>query len=241
MSKPRIVCITQARMTSTRLPAKIMRPILDRPMLAWHLQRLQRATLVDQVAVASVDAPESAPIVELARSLAVPVTLGSEEDVLARFHQCAREQRADVVVRVTSDCPLIDPELIDAIIRRYLDGGVDYVSVEVGSYPRGFDAEVFSRAALDEAMAEAQEGGEREHVTPFIYRRPERYRCATLGGGAGGQYRLCVDQQEDLDLVTEVFRALAGKPAFGWRDVVAVMDADAHLAEINRAVMQKAH
>lgn len=241
MSKPRVVCITQARMTSTRLPAKIMRPILDRPLLAWHLQRLQRAKLVDQVAVASVDAAESAPIVALAHALGVPVTLGSEDDVLARFHKCAVEQRANVVVRVTSDCPLIDPALIDAAIRRYLDGGVDYVNVEVGSYPRGFDAEVFSRAALDQAVAEATEGYEREHVTPFIHRRPDRFRLASLGGGSGGQYRLCVDQQEDLDLVTKVFAALCDKPDFGWRDVVAVMDADPALADINRAVIQKAH
>lgn len=228
-------------MTSTRLPGKVMRPILGRPMLAWHLERLQRCTLTNALAVATVDAAESVPIARAAERMGVPVTFGSEDDVLARFHACAAEQMADVIVRVTSDCPLIDPALVDEAIRAFIDGGFDYLCVDVGEYPRGFDAEVCSRAALDTAFREAADPSEREHVMPFLYRRPERFRLGRLGGGSGGQYRLCVDQQEDLDLVTRVFRALGGTPTFGWRDVVALLDAHPDWADINRAVMQKAH
>jgi|AGTN01.1.fsa_nt_gi Spore coat polysaccharide biosynthesis protein F, CMP-KDO synthetase homolog len=241
MSKPRIACITQARMASTRLPGKVLLPILGRPMLAWHLGRLKRCALADVLAVATVDAPDSRPIAELAASLGLPVTFGSENDVLARFHACAAAQQADVVVRVTSDCPLIDPALVDAAIRRFLDGGFDYLHVDVTQYPRGFDAEVCSRAALDAALAEASDGLEREHVTPFVYRRPQRFRLGSLGGGRGGQYRLCVDQQEDLDLVRRVCESLQDDPAFGWREVVDLLDAHPQWTAINRAVIQKAH
>lgn len=241
MTAPRVVCVTQARMTSVRLPGKVMRPILGRPMLAWHLERLKRSTLIDTVAVATVDAPESQPIADLVSSMGLPVTFGSEEDVLGRVHACAAEQRADIVVRVTSDCPLIDPMLVDAAIRRFLDGGFDYLNVDITQYPRGFDAEICTRAALDSAFTEAQERFEREHVMPFLYHRPERFRLGNLGGGKGAGYRLCVDQQEDLDLVLRVCEALHDVPLFGWRDVVDLLDAHPQWAVLNSAVIQKVH
>lgn len=241
MSRPRIVCITQARMTSTRLPGKVMKPMAGRPLLAWHLERLVRAKRIDTVAVATVDAPESEPIADLARRMGIPVTFGSEADVLARFHACAVDNRAEVVVRVTSDCPLIDPHLIDAAVDRFLAGGFDYLNVDISQYPRGFDAELCTRAALDAAFAEASDDMEREHVMPFLYRRPQRFRLGRLDGGRGAQYRLCVDQQEDLDLVTRVVESLGAQPDFSWRDVVALLDAHPDWAAINAAVMQKAH
>lgn len=238
---PRVVCVTQARMTSTRLPGKVMRPILGRPMLAWHLERLKRCTMLDALAVATVDGPDSVPIAQVAAGLGLPVAFGSEHDVLARVHAAAAEQMAEVVVRVTSDCPLIDPALVDAAVHRFLDQGLDYLHVDVREYPRGFDAEVCTRAALDAALAEAVDTPEREHVMPFIYRRPERFRLGRLDGGRGAQYRLCVDQQEDLDLVTRVLEALGGRLDFGWREVVDLLDAHPDWAAINRAVIQKAH
>lgn len=239
MTKARVVCITQARMTSTRLPGKVMLPLHGKPMLQWHLERLLAARCVDLVAVATPDMAESAPIVELVEALGVPLTRGPEHDVLARYTACAEAHRAEVVVRVTSDCPLIDPQLVDLVVDRFGQGDVDYVSLDIGSYPRGLDVEVFSRAALDEAFARAADPAEREHVTPYIYRRPERFRLAKVAGGRGAEYRLCVDQADDFELVRRLLDALDGRPDFGWRDVVALLDAHPDWAALNQGVAQK--
>jgi spore coat polysaccharide biosynthesis protein SpsF len=236
----RVIAITQARMGSTRLPAKIMRPLLGAPMLVHHLRRLGLAKRLDGLVVATTDDPGSAPIVDLCGRLGIACFRGSETDVLARFHGAAEMMRADLVVRVTSDCPLLDPVLIDAAIERVQDGDADYASVDIGSYPRGCDAEAFRRRALDDAFAEAADPGEREHVTPFIYRRPERYRLASIGGGEGAEYRFCVDEEADFRLVEKLAPALAARgEAWGWRDCVALLRAHPDWAALNRAVAQK--
>jgi spore coat polysaccharide biosynthesis protein SpsF len=236
----RIVAITQARMGSTRLPAKIMRPILGEPMLVHHLRRLGRARHLDDIVVATTDDAGNAPILEICEALGVSSFQGSESDVLARFHGAAEMAGADLIIRVTSDCPLLDPILIDSVIERVLAGDVEYASIDVNTYPRGFDAEAFTRRALDEAFAEAVDPAEREHVTPFIYRRPERYRLASVSGGQGAQYRLCVDEEADFRLVQLVSQALQplGED-FGWRDCVDLLRRHPEWSALNRTVTQK--
>jgi len=238
-----IIAISQARMNSTRLPAKVLRPILGRPLLWWHLTRLQRARQVDAVIVATTEAPGSDPIAEIAASLGIPVHRGSEQDVLARFAGAAADMGAATIVRVTSDCPLIDPELVDRVIEEYLAHrpGTDYTSLDVERYPRGFDTEIFSRAALDAAMREAADPFEHEHVTPFIWRRPERFGFRQLSTAETiGHYRLCVDEADDLALVTRIIETLApAQPDFGWRDCVALLEADPALPAINAHIQQR--
>ncbi|MEI9985267.1 MAG: NTP transferase domain-containing protein [Aliidongia sp.] len=150
-----IIAISQARINSTRLPAKVLRPILGRPLLWWHLTRLRRSRRLDGVIVATTEAPGSDPIAEIAEGLGIPVHRGSEQDVLARFAGAAAQMGAATIVRVTSDCPLIDPGLVDRVIDEYLAHrpATQYTSLDVERFPRGFDTEVFSRAALDAAMA----------------------------------------------------------------------------------------
>jgi spore coat polysaccharide biosynthesis protein SpsF len=236
----RIIAVTQARMGSTRLPAKIMRPLLGEPMLVHHLRRLGLAKRIDGLVVATTDDPGSAPIVDLCDRLGIPCFRGSETDVLARFHGAAEMMGADLVVRVTSDCPLLDPVLVDAAIERVQSGGADYASVDIASYPRGCDAEAFTRRALDEAFAEARAPGEREHVTPFIYRRPARYRLGSVGGGEGAEYRFCVDEAADFQLVEKLAAALAARGEdWGWQDCVALLRAHPDWAALNRGVAQK--
>lgn len=241
----RVVIIVQARMGSTRLPGKVLKPLAGAPMIQRQLERLARCTNVDQIVVATTDSPKDAPIVEALSSLgAVGVFRGSEEDVLSRYMGAAEVFGADVVVRVTADCPLIDPEVVDAGIELYrsLQPDVAYVSNGLfRTYPRGLDVEVFSMSALKEADAEATSISDREHVTPFIWRQPERYpRVDLVDVEDNSNYRWTVDTPEDLHLVTEVYERLFRTDSeFGYRDVLKLMRAEPELPLLNQHVEQK--
>ena len=238
-----IIAISQARINSTRLPAKVLRPILGKPLLWWHLTRLCRARRLDAVIVATTEAPGSDPIAEIAEGLGIPVHRGSEQDVLARFAGAAAQMGAATIVRVTSDCPLIDPDLVDLVIEDYLAHrpATQYTSLDVERFPRGLDTEVFSRAALDAAMAESTDPFEHEHVTPFIWRRAERFGLRQSSTVESiGCYRLCVDEADDLALVSRLIEALApAQPKFSWRDCVGLLDRDPSLSAINAHIRQR--
>src|SRR6185437_12951462 len=160
-----VICITQARLGSTRLPGKVLMPIIGRPLLAWHLSRLGRAKAIDQVIVATTVLPQDDAIVELCRGLGIPVFRGSQEDVLERYLGAAARAGAATIVRVTSDCPLIDPGVVDELVAAYhaRRPAIDYATLDRADFPRGLDADVFSRAALEEAGRDAHAPAEREH------------------------------------------------------------------------------
>ena len=177
------VVIVQARMTSTRLPGKVLKEVMGKSLLEYQIERLQRAKLADGIVIATTSNDTDQPIVELCERLDVACFRGSEHDVLARYHDAATLHQANTVVRVTSDCPLIDPAVIDQLICFYLEHVEEYDYVTnclKRTYPRGMDVEVFSFRVLHEAFMEAVEQEEREHVTPFIYHHPERYRLANI-------------------------------------------------------------
>jgi spore coat polysaccharide biosynthesis protein SpsF len=238
-----IIAISQARLGSTRLPRKVLKPIRGKPLLWWHLTRLKRARRLDGVILATTEAPGSDPIAAIAAELEIPVHRGSEQDVLARFVGAAAQAGAATIVRVTSDCPLIDPALIDQVVELYLTHRPDtqYASLDVDRFPRGLDTEVVSRAALDAAWAESTDPFEHEHVTPFIWRRKERFGFRQLTATEPlGRFRLCVDEAADLALVERLVGELAPRqPDFGWRDCVAMLEADPELAALNAGVTQK--
>ena len=239
MTSPSILCITQARMTSSRLPGKVMEQAGGHSLLAWHVRRLQQSRRIDRLVVATVQADESRPICALADQMGVTAVEGPEDDVLGRFALVNQLFPADIIVRVTSDCPLIDPAIVDRTIDLFCSNGADYASTGTGVYPRGFDVEVFSAQALAEAQARARTCHEREHVTPYIYQNPERFQLASLSDGIGGQYRLCVDEPSDLAVVRHILTALADKPNFKCQDVVRLMDAHPEWAALNAQVVQK--
>jgi len=237
------VCISQARMGSTRLPGKVMLPVLGRPLLAWHVSRLLRAREVDRVVVATTTEAQDDVIVDLCQSLGVAAFRGSESDVLSRYAGAATASGAATVLRVTSDCPLIDPDLIDRVVISFAEKrpSIDYLTLEAEDFPRGLDVEVFARGALEEADKLATEPQEREHVTPYIYRRPRRFQCERLGGERRlGWHRWCVDERRDFALVTHLIEALAPiTPAFTWQDCLAVLERHPEWVELNRTVAQK--
>lgn len=238
------VAIIQARMTSTRLPGKVLREVLGRPLLGYQFERIGRCRRVDETVLATTTNASDDPVAQFAESVGVRVWRGSEEDVLARFAGAAEMAGADVVVRLTADCPLIDPGLVDdaVAILTESDPPLDYVSNSgTGTLPAGLDTEVMRAAALWTAHEEARERPEREHVTPFLYNHPDRFACRLLRTDPPIEgHRWTVDHAEDFELVRRILEALYPQnPVFTYRDVLDLLAAHPDWVEINRAVAAK--
>lgn len=236
------IIIVQARMTSTRLPGKVLLPLAGVPMLTRLVQRLRRVQRADAIVIATTTNATDDAIAMLCNTLGVPCHRGSEHDVLSRYADAARLHGADVVVRITSDCPLIDPALIDRVIAAYQEGGSDYVSNMLPpTWPYGMAVEVYSATALQQAHAGATQVAEREHVTPFIYGHPERYRLRNVASPVDlSQHRWTVDTPEDYELVRRLFEALYPvRPHFTQNDILEVLDAHPDWMAINQHIRQK--
>lgn len=234
-----IVAIVQARMGSTRLPGKVMKPIGGKPMIEWLLARLGMAQRVTHVVVATSVHPSNAPLTEHVRLLGYACETGSETDVLQRYALAARAHAADVVIRITGDCPLVDPNLVDDAIARFLDAGVDYLCNNYPpTYPDGLDIEVFSADALYRAQSEATDTFDREHVTPYL-RRPGLFRTATIGVGEDlSALRWTVDESADFEVVSRVFAHFAPRYDFTWRDVLALQRLNPELFNANASIVR---
>ncbi len=238
------VIIVQARMGSTRLPGKVLTPVLGRPLLDYQLERLRRCRGARTILVATTDRPGDDQLAAHCAALGVTVFRGSEDDVLGRYHGAAQAAGAELVVRVTADCPLIDPAVVDQVIRHWREhrDSLDYVSnVLRRTYPRGMDCEVFPTSVLTQAHREATAAADREHVTPYVYRRPERFRLANVAYHRDeSRHRWTVDTPEDLTLVERMLAALApANPAFTLEDCLALIAAHPDWPALNAAVEQK--
>ena len=207
----RAVGVIQARTSSTRLPGKVLRELAGRPMLAWQLERLMHARTIAEWVVATSDAPADDAVVAVAAKVGVPTFRGSLDDVLDRFYRCAREHDASVVVRVTADCPLHHPDVIDFVMDVFLDESADYcTNTAPPAGEDGFDAEAFTFAALERAWRDAAAPSDREHVTPAI-RRDESLRRVLRKYRAAYDYKLSVDTEQDFRLVEKIVIALGGQ------------------------------
>ncbi len=240
------VIIVQARMTSTRLPGKVLKPILGKPMLTYQIERLQRVSRADELVIATTTNAADEPIVSLCHDMTVPVFRGSEEDVLSRYYEAAAEHQAEVVVRITSDCPLIDPAVVDTVIDFYLSyrSEYDYVSNTLErTYPRGMDCEVFPFSVLETAAREATLPPDREHVTPFVYRQPQRFRLANVAYHEDKSHlRWTVDTPEDFQLIARMMEALyPTNPLFTLEDCLALIDRHPEWTALNAHVEQKVY
>lgn len=241
--KGRCVAIIQARMGSTRLPEKVLMTLGPKPVLGWVIDRTCKAKRIDQCVVATTELPEDDVIVDYCHSKNIACWRGSSSDVLSRYNDAAAAFSADTVVRITSDCPFIDPEIIDKVIGHYQDNfpKLDYVSNSLErTYPRGLDVEVFSQKALAIADIEALELSEREHVTLFIYKRPSRFHLANIRSEKNlSSYRLTLDTPEDLLLLRLVAEAFAFNPFFSYKELTAVMEQHPNWQKINNHIGQK--
>ena len=236
----RIVVIIQARMGSTRLPGKVLQDLGGQTVLERVVSRTRRCGLVNEVIVATSVNPADDAIVEACVPLRVRVFRGSEHDVLDRYFRAAEAAQAEVVVRITCDCPLIDPGVSDKTICAFLDARPDYASnVLERTYPRGLDTEVVALEALECAFREAQEPFQREHVTPFFYLHREKFKLLSVKGEHDfSQHRWTLDTAEDLEFLQAVYARL-GDRDFNWQDVLRLMENEPKLAEINRGAVQK--
>ncbi len=238
--------IIQARMTSTRLPGKVLKEVLGKPLLEYQVERLRRVKLADEIVIATTTNETDQPILDLCYKLSVPYFRGPEDDVLARYHGAARQYPADIVIRITSDCPLIDPAVVDRMIMFFKNHypKYDYVSNCLQrTYPRGMDTEVFTFKALSEAFSEAKTQPEREHVTPFIYRRPDRYSLANVHCDKNYScHRWTVDTPEDFELIQNMIAALYPvNPCFSLQDCLEILRKNPAWVKINSHIEQKVY
>lgn len=238
----RIAAIVQARMGSSRLPGKVLADIAGHTMLSRVINRLQASDLIDEVMVATTGHPQDNAIVEECNRCSVPVTRGDENDVLDRYFKAAKSHDVDIVVRITSDCPLIDPEITDKTIDAFLQNQPDYASNTLArTYPRGLDTEVISYTALSRAWAEARQSYEREHVTPYIIEHPEDFRLLSVESDQDfSTHRWTVDTPADLAFVRAIYSRLPSESLFLWRDVLTLLEREPSLVDLNGTVTQKA-
>ena len=258
-----VVALIQGRMSSSRLPGKVLRDIAGKPMLERVVSRVRQAASLTQTAVVtSVEASDD-PILAFCQALGIPCQRGSLNDVLDRYYQAARALQADVVVRVTADCPLIDPGLIDELVTDFLSGPAapfDFGANRLPppwrrTYPIGLDVEICSLAALERAWKEADQTFQREHVMPFFYegltppaeaalrgsyQTPRGFRVLLHNQAADdGALRWTVDTPQDLELVCQVYARLNGRTQFTWLDVLDIFRREPELAQINAGVAAK--
>lgn len=227
-------------MGSTRLPGKVLRPLAGKPMVLHVAARAARIQGVDAVVVATPDGAEDAPLRAAIEAGGVAVAAGPTEDVLRRYAIAARSAGADVIVRITADCPLLSPEVSGLVVARFLEGDVDYASNTLErSWPRGLDTEALSRSTLDELDASATEAYEREHVTPGAWQHPERFRLGSVRNDVDlSALRLTVDTDEDFRLVEAVFEA-CGHDDAGLDEVLDLLARRPDIAAVNAGVSQK--
>jgi spore coat polysaccharide biosynthesis protein SpsF (cytidylyltransferase family) len=240
----RIVAIIQARIGATRLPEKILKDVSGKPML-WHvIKRLKFSQMIDDIVLAIPTSDQNDSLEDFAKELKLHCFRGSETDVLSRYYGAAVKYGGDVIVRVTADCPLIDPRVTDWVIDAHLNSGADYTTndVEYG-FPRGLDTEALNFDTLARAYGDAKLDYEREHVTTYIYQHPDLFKLNFVeakGKLRRPDLRLTVDTEEDLEFIREIFKQLyRDDQTFYTEDVIEFLDQHPELIAINAHVRQK--
>ncbi len=238
------VAIIEARMTSTRLPGKIMLPILGQPMLELLIERLKHASMLDQIVIATTNKFTDDIVETLTKKLGVGCFRGSEDDVLNRVLGAAHTFKASTIVEITGDCPLIDPRVVDQVIGIYNEKKFDYVSNNLKrTYPRGMDTQVFSTNVLDNVARLTQDPIDHEHVSLYIYEHPEVFSLFNVESNLPEKYwdaRLTVDTKEDFELINTIYELLYPQnPVFTLGDIIDLLEKREDLLELNRNIKQK--
>lgn len=226
-------------MTSTRLPGKVLKTVLGRPLLEYQLERLRRATGINRIIVATTTNVEDDQIVDFCAQQRVPVFRGLEQDVLDRYYQTALRFSIDPIVRITGDCPLIDPQIVDRLVTTFQNGAYDFVH-SGPTFAEGLDCEIFTLAALERAWKEAIKPSEREHATLYLHRHSEFFRKHTLDNGSDdSRFRITVDEPEDFEVVKIIIEALYPRhPEFTGEDVLQYLSAHPEMMATNSHIVR---
>jgi spore coat polysaccharide biosynthesis protein SpsF len=239
----KISAVIQARMGSSRLPGKILKEVDGKPLLEYQIERVRRSKYIDDIIIATTNEQKDDKLEEFCKKHKLLYYRGSEADVLSRYNEAIVQYPTDIVVRLTSDCPLIDPDVIDLVINRYLNNkdSVDYVSNTLErTFPRGMDVEVFSNKVLTEINQLATQSHEREHVTPYIYLNNKYNIQQVITQEDNSNLRWTVDTQEDFSLIREIItRIYPSKPTFTLKDLINLIKKHPELTEINHHIEQK--
>lgn len=239
-----ILAIVQARMSSTRLPGKVLKEVLGKHLILHMLERVKRARKVDKLILATSTDPADDILEKKVKSAGFAVFRGNLNDVLDRFYKCALQEKADVIVRLTGDCPLHDPDVIDEVIENFFQGNADYVSNTLNpTFPDGLDTEVFSFTALKKAWQEAKLPSEREHVTPYIWKNSD-YKGGSIFKARNAIFkkklsplRWVVDDPEDLEFVRHIYEALYPiNQRFGFPDILDFLEKNPGVRLINEKI-----
>jgi spore coat polysaccharide biosynthesis protein SpsF len=240
----KVVAIIQARIGSTRLPGKVLKKILGKSLLDFQLERLRQVNNIDEIVIATTTNVNDLPVVEWCKQNSISFYRGSEEDVLSRYYEAATIFNADIVVRLTSDCPLIDPKVVETVINHYITHkeSVDYVSNSlIRTFPRGLDTEVMSYSVLKQVHMEAISKPHREHVTAYIYSHPERFKLLNVSNNLDqSRFRLTVDTIEDFQLIRNIIEELYPQNQnFDLNDIIALLERNKEWFLINQHIEQK--
>ena len=234
----KIIAIVQARLGSVRLPEKVLKNIGGKPMIELLLSRLSKSTLIDEIIVATSEGTENDKLQLLVESLGFNCTRGSEEDVLLRFYESAKQMNADAVVRITGDCPLIDAEIIDKCIKKFKKASIDYVSnIEPATFPDGLDVEVVSFKALEKANINAISAFDREHVTTYIRNSDNFLKSSVKHVEDLSKLRWTVDEQEDLNVIKKIFRHFSPDIFFDWRQILELKSLKPEIFAENQTIL----
>lgn len=238
-----VIVIMQARMGSTRLPGKVLLDLAGKPMLVRAVERIQRVKNIDDIVIATTSESADDIIISMCCDYGWNFFRGSENDVLDRYYQAAREYHAKTIVRITSDCPLIEPTIVDQVIDEFTSHmpNVDYVSncFPIRTYPRGLDTEVISFSALERCWKEDTNPLFREHVTAYINHNADQFRIFEVNNDTDlSSMRWTVDSPEDFDFVSQVFHHF-GENMFSWTDILDLLNEHPELQEINKNIQQK--
>ncbi len=240
-----IVAIVQGRMGSSRLPGKVMLDLGGMPMIARMVHRVRRARMISRVVIATTDDAADDPLADYCQKQGFPLYRGSQFDVLDRYYQAALLFSADVVVRITADCPMIDPAEIDRTVQRFFESGADFAANRLPpplkrTTPIGFDTEVCTFAALARAWREADQKFEREHVMPYLYATPGRFKVEVVDHDPDlSHLRWTVDTPEDLALARKVYAAFGNRDDFTFADLMALFDAHPDWLDLNAGVSHR--
>jgi spore coat polysaccharide biosynthesis protein SpsF (cytidylyltransferase family) len=237
----KIIGIIQARLGSTRLQGKVLLDLEGKPVLGHVIERVKKCRQVEEVLVATTLASADAKIAELCLKIGVPVYRGSQDDVLDRYYQAAKLYQARQVVRITADCPLIDPEVIDWVINVHLSQGNDYTSNAVtDTFPDGEDVEVFSFHALEKCWHEANLASEREHLNPYIRKNRAKFKVGVLECGQDySRKRWTLDEPQDYEFIKLVYKNLyPGNPVFGMKEILAFLELHPEAEKVNSGIIR---